>query len=188
MKIKTILFLVCVGVILFFTIRFFLEKREMQNIPASLLAVEDIIQGTFLLWDTEILLVDGVGKFTKDDQIMQVSFYTPTDLVPLSETMAVAVLSLTNNSDLKEFYVVLFSLQEELIIAIDSVILPGAMDVAHVFVDYDVSSDTNSLLYVSTFIEEDEIMIPVTHQMYVSSEGFTFVPQSDGSLSEEIAI
>lgn len=158
----------------------------MQNIPESLLIMEDITQGTFFLWDAEISLVAGIGEFTKDDQIIQVSFYTSTGLVPLSETMAVGVLSLTNNTDLKEFYAVLFSLEEESIIVIDSVLLPDAIDVAHLFVDYDISTDSKIVLYVSTFVEEDEIMIPVTHQMYVSSEGFTFVPQSDGSLSEEI--
>ncbi len=182
------LFLVCVGVILFFTIRFFIEKRDTQNIPTSLLTVEDILQGNFILWDSEISLVDGVGEFTKDGQTAQVSFYVPTGLVSLSETMVVGILSLTQNIDSKEFYVVLFSQNEESIQVIDSVLLPDAMDVAHLFVDYEASNDSSSLLYVSTFVEQDGVMIPLTHQMYVSSEGFTFVPQSDGSISEEFSL
>lgn len=188
MKIRTTLLLICVGVILFFTIRFFVEKRGIQNIPESLLMMEDITQGTFLLWDGEISLVDGVGEFIKDDQATQVSFYTPTGLMPVSEMMAVGILSLTNPTDVKEFYTVLFLLEEESIMVIDSVLLPDAIDVAHLFVDYTVSTDSKALLYVSTFIEGDGIMIPMTYQMYASSEGFILVPQSDGSIPEEFSL
>jgi|GEM_PF-3288863 len=188
MNIKTVIFFICIGIILFFTIQFFLEKREMQNGPASLLAVEDIRQGTFLLWGAKISLIDGIGEFQKDNQLMQISFYTPTGLVSLSETMAVGIMSLTQNINSPEFYIVLFSLEESSIQVIDSRILSDAVDVADLFVDYNASNDAVSLLYVSIFVEDEKVRIPVTYQVYASSEGFTFLPQSDGSLSEEVGL